>query len=80
MRVDLRPAPAPVREEAFVAIPYTVPPAPYERTSVMRMEIPVAGLLAAGFRFPAMDAGSTVTADVLMGQDGRVVALRLVNN
>ena len=57
-------------------IPYTAPPAPYERTQVMRMAVPVAALIAAGFEVHVADAGAAVPAEVLVGQDGRALAIR----
>jgi len=78
------PAPAPHaaavhRPSApFVQVPYVVPPAPYERIAVMRMDVPVAALIAAGFEVHVPDAGGAVRADVLVGQDGRTLAIRLV--
>ena len=73
---DLRGRPVPSRELVFVAIPYTIPPAPYERTSIVRMDVEVAALMAAGFRIPEAVAGATIPADVLLAQDGRAVAIR----
>jgi len=68
---------APARaEDVFIAIPYTFPPAPYERTTVVRMNVPVAALVAAGFDVQASDAGAFIPADVLFGQDDRAVAIR----
>ena len=67
-------------EEPFVEIPYTAPLAPYERAEVRHMNIPVAALNAAGFQTSGFDAGATVPADVLLGQDGRVHAIRLDRN
>jgi hypothetical protein len=76
-----RPQPAPrAPERPFSQIPYVVPPAPYERTRVMRMEVPVAALIAAGFEVHMADTGAAVPADVLFGQDGRALAIRLVSN
>ena len=74
------PAPAGLKEQAFIAIPYVVPPAPYERTSVVRMNIPVAALSSAGIPVELADASSTVAADVLVGQDGRALAIRVLND
>jgi len=72
-----RPAPPPKTDVVFTAIPYTIPPAPYERTTVVRMNVQVAALIAAGFHIPvAADASSMVAADVLLAQDGRAVAIR----
>lgn len=76
-----RTAPVPPRRasaEPFVQIPYVAPPAPYERTEVTRMDVPVTALLAAGFEVHVPDSGAAVRADVLVGQDRRVLAIRLV--
>ena len=76
-----RPAPPAVRaEKPFIAIPYVAPPAPYERTEIRRMNVPLAALLAAGIQLRTSSHGSTVPADVLVGQDGRPLAIRLVEN
>jgi hypothetical protein len=61
-------------QEMFLKIPYVVPPAPYERTEVVRMDVPVAALIEAGFSMNAAAADS-VPADVLIGQDGRPLAV-----
>jgi len=73
-------APSPDRrsEEPFLEIPYVAPLAPYERTSLVRMDVPVAALIAAGFEVHVADASASVRADVLFGQDGRAHAIRLV--
>jgi hypothetical protein len=63
--------------EPFLEIPYTVPLAPGERATVVRMEVPVAALIAAGFTVATPDPGGTVSADVLVSQDGRARAIRL---
>ena len=60
----------------FVTIPYTVPLAPQEPAAVVRMEIPVPALIAAGFQVDASDPAATVEADVLVSQDGRARAIR----
>lgn len=76
-----RPAPAPrAAVEPFVEIPYIAPLAPYERTSVVRMDVAVSALIAAGFDVHATDTGAALRADVLFGQDGRARAIRLVSN
>jgi hypothetical protein len=72
-------APAEPDTAQFLPIPYTVPLAPDERTTVLRMEIPVTALIAAGFQVPAMDPGATVQADVLVSQDGRARAIRPIS-
>jgi len=72
------PVPPHLKQEPFVQIPYVAPPAPYERTEVMRMDVPVVTLMAAGLDVHVPAVGGTVRADVLMGQDGRALAVRLV--
>jgi hypothetical protein len=60
-RPDLKPpAPLPAvsedvrdSEQPFVPIPYVVPLGAYERAEVVRMEVPVAALIAAGFPMDA---------------------------
>ncbi len=69
----------PAQEQPFVAIPYTMPLDPYERADVMRVDLPVTALIAAGFSTSMMDPGATARADVLVGQDGRARAIRLVS-
>jgi hypothetical protein len=84
----LGPAPVPRQssvperpvEEPFLEIPYVAPLAPYERAAITRMDVPVAALVAAGFEVHVADAGATVRADVLFGQDGRAHAIRLVRD
>jgi hypothetical protein len=75
---------SPVREvptppEVFLKIPYVIPPAPYERTEVVRMDVPVAALIQAGFSMNEAAADS-VAADVLVGQDGRPLAVGFPEN
>ncbi|HXB73362.1 MAG TPA: zf-HC2 domain-containing protein [Candidatus Acidoferrales bacterium] len=65
---------------AFVAIPYTVPLAPYERAAVLRTELSVAALIAAGFDIRPTDTAATLNVEVLVGQDGRARAIRLLPN
>ena len=69
----------PTNEIVFVAIPYTIPPAPYERTTVVRMDVEIAALMAAGFKIQTADAGASVPAEVLFAQDGHAVAIRPLN-
>jgi hypothetical protein len=64
------------REQPFIAIPYVAPLAPYERSVVVRMDVPVAALIAAGFEVRVPDAAAAIRADVLVGQDGRAHAIR----
>jgi len=65
-------------ERPFVAIPYTAPLGPYERAEIVRMDVPVSALIAAGF--PMMsDPAASALADLLVGQDGRARAVRLIS-
>jgi len=63
----------------FVAIPYTVPLAPYERAEVVRMDLPVSAVIAAGLPLEVSDSGAQARADVLVGEDGRARAIRLLS-
>jgi len=75
-----RPAPAPAvqpAESKFIPIPYVVPLAPYERPEIVHMNVPVAALIAVGFRMDE-PAGASVPADVLVGQDNRPLAIRFL--
>jgi hypothetical protein len=76
-----RPVPPRAGTDAygFIDVPYTAPLASYERSSVVSMEIPVAELLADGYGLAA-DPSSVVQADVLLGEDGRMHAVRLAAN
>jgi hypothetical protein len=65
-------------EQPFVAIPYTAPLGPYERAEIVRMDVPVSALIAAGF--PMMsDPAASARADLVVGQDGRARAVRLIS-
>ena len=63
-------------DQPFLSIPYTVPLSPEEHTTVVRMEVPVAALIAAGFNVATPDPGGVIDADVLVSQDGRARAIR----
>jgi hypothetical protein len=63
----------------FVEIPYTPPLDPRENTTIVRMSIRVATLIAMGFRISA-DPDTIVLADVLVGEDGRAHAIRMLSN
>lgn len=78
-RPALTPAPAPLQQAqtGFVRIPYVVPPLPYERTEIVHMNVPVAALIAVGFRRDE-PAGASVPAEVLVGQDDRPLAIRIL--
>ena len=75
-----QPAPRESRdnEAPFMQIPYVVPPAPYERTEILRMDVQVAALTAAGFDVHISDPGASIPAEVLIGQDGRAHAIRFL--
>jgi len=66
-------------EQGFVPIPYVSQLAPYERAEIVRMEMPVAALIAAGLPMQTADPGARAEADVVVGQDGRARAIRLVS-
>lgn len=72
------PVRPPAEAAPFVEIPFVAPLAPYERATIQRMDVPVAALIAAGFEVRLPDASGTVKADVLLGQDGRPHAIRIV--
>jgi hypothetical protein len=63
----------------FVPIPYTVPPDPRERMTVMRVEMPVTALVAVGLTAAVPDPAASAQADVVVGEDGRIRAIRLVS-
>jgi hypothetical protein len=65
-------------DRPFIEIPYTVPLAPEERTTVVRMQVTVAALIAIGFSLPDYDPAALVEVDVLVSQDGRARAIRPV--
>ena len=67
-------------EQPFVGLPYITEPSPYDRIQVVRMEVPVAALIAAGLPMQGADPGARVEADVVVGQDGRARAVRLISN
>jgi hypothetical protein len=69
--VDREPAP-------FVEIPYVPPLDPHENSTIVRMDIRVAALIAAGYRVAA-DPDTIVPADVLVGEDGRAHAVRVLS-
>jgi hypothetical protein len=67
-------------EQPFIGLPYITQPSPYDRIQVVRMEVPVAALIAAGLPMQGADPGARVEADVVVGQDGRARAVRLISN
>lgn len=75
----IRKRPAPEDPVPFIPIPYTIPLAPYERAQVMQVELPVAELIAAGLPISTTDQGALARADVLVGDDGRARAVRVIS-
>jgi hypothetical protein len=69
-----------VTDESFVPIPYVQPLDQYETATVMRMDVSVAALIAVGYKVDAIDPTAIVKADVLVGEDGRAHAVRLVSS
>jgi anti-sigma factor RsiW len=68
-----------VSQESFVPIPYVLPLDPYESATVMRMEVPVAALIAIGYKVDMTDPTAVVSADVLVGEDGRAHAVHVLS-
>jgi hypothetical protein len=66
-------------DQPFLAIPYTAPLASYERTSLVRMDLPVSALVAAGLPVRISDPAAQASADVLVGEDGRARAVRVIS-
>ena len=73
-----RKQPSPVAAP-FVAIPYIAPLDPRENSTIVRMDIRVAVLNTVGYHIMG-DPDATVTADVLVGEDGRAHAIRVLND
>lgn len=75
-----KPSAAPAADEApFVAIPYTVPLASWERATVMRMEMPATALAAVGLTTTIPDPRASAQTDVIVGEDGRIRAIRILS-
>ncbi len=66
-------------EQPFIAIPYTMPLEPYEQAAVVRMDVPAMALIAVGLPVEGADPSARVQTDVLVGQDGRARAVRLIS-
>jgi Putative zinc-finger len=65
-------------QAAFIEIPYLPPLDPRENATIVRMDIRVGTLIAAGYRVTA-DPDTVVPADVLVGEDGRAHAVRVIS-
>jgi len=74
-----RPSKPADSEPQFVRIPFSAPLAPYERAEIVRADIPVAALTAAGFNVATSDTSATAQADLLIGEDGIAHAVRLIS-
>ena len=66
-------------ESPFIQIPYLAPLDPRENTTVVRINVSVATLIAVGYRVTA-DPDAMVPADVLVGEDGRAHAVRVLSD
>lgn len=79
----VKAAPPPVEDPAeaatdFFAIPFTEPLRPEERADVYRIEMPRANMAAFGLPVSGGHLDARVTADVLIGEDGVMRAIRLI--
>ena len=72
--------PTVIKPAGFVELPGTAALPAFESGAIVRMELPVASLPAYGVDISAGGANQPVEADVLVGQDGRARAIRLVTN
>ena len=72
-----QPAPAEVATD-FFEIPYVEPLRPDQRADVFRVQVPRASMAAFGLPVTGGHLDSHVTADVLMGEDGVVRAVRFI--
>jgi hypothetical protein len=79
--VKVRPPPveqAPEVATDFFEIPYAEPLRPEERADVFRIEIPRANMAVFGLPVAGGRLDSSVTADVLIGEDGVMRAIRFI--
>jgi len=89
IRPTEKPSPPPARHylapqpdvEAgpFVAIPYTLPLDSHERIRIVRVEMPVAALVAMGLAAAAPDPSASAEAEAMVSEDGRIRGVRLVS-
>lgn len=75
-----RPAPQVVRPAGFVALPGTAGLPEFESGTIVRLELSLASLPSYGVDITRAGADRPVEADVLVGQDGRPRAIRLVSS
>ena len=64
----------------FIEIPYIEPLRPEERADVFRIQMPRANMAVFGLPVTGGRLDSRITADVLMGEDGVVRAVRFVHS
>ena len=62
----------------FIEIPYAEPLRPEERADVFRIQMPRANMAVFGLPVTGGRLDSRITADVLMGEDGVVRAVRFI--
>jgi hypothetical protein len=72
--------PAKVASDDFIAVPYAAPIGEYERTEVVRVNVPVAALAQWGLPVTSSNSSQTVNAEVVIGEDGLARAVRFTNN
>jgi hypothetical protein len=71
---------APAAKDEFIAVPYAAPIGEYERTEVVRVNVPVTALAQWGLPVSSMSLSQRVDADVVIGEDGLARAVRFVEN
>jgi hypothetical protein len=71
---------APAVSAEFIAVPYAAPIGEYERTEVVRVNVPVTALAQWGLPVSSMGLSQRVDADVVIGEDGLARAVRFVEN
>lgn len=79
-RHSARRLPPVIRPEGFVAVPTAAGLPQFESGAIVRMSLPVAVLPAYGVDISPASGDDPIEADVLVGQDGRARAIRLVAN
>ena len=72
--------PTVVRPAGFVELPGAAALPAFESGEIVRMDVPLSSLPGYGFDISSGAGNGPVAADVLIGQDGRARAIRLVTN
>src|SRR6266542_3058399 len=78
-RTSARKLPPVIRPQGFVAVPAAAALPQFESGVIVRMSLPVTALPSYGVDISPASSDAPVEADVLVGQDGRARAIRLVN-